>query len=384
MEQKSCQARNLTLNQSNWNKTRNKAIWLTATLFFILACNMGRSAPSSSPDLYATLQASTPDASGSPVAAATDQSGATPVFNAFTPIPTPTSNSNIGSKSPAIPSPSSGEVPAGHIVFTCQLFKVQSGNQICIMNADGTGFRRLTWQDNLQHFYPSLSPDGQNVLYAGFREENVYEIYNLNVTDGTEDRLTNRLGILTAPEFSPDRQKIVFTRNKPATNQFQLMVMDANGDNVENIPQIDGWDTTWSPDGKRILFASGRDGLTQLFTVNLTGRQLSRITNLPGIRGRSDWSPDGQFIVTYSGEPWQREVYIMNADGSNVRQLTPSGGNSQGPSFSPDGKWVTFTAYFDHPGDEHGCEIYIIRIDGTDLRRLTDNDYCDYQPRWGP
>jgi TolB protein len=252
------------------------------------------------------------------------------------------------------------------------------------MNPDGTGFRRLTWQDNQQHFYPSLSPDAEHVLYAGFREENVYEIYSLSIKDGTEDRLTNRMGILTSPEYSPDRQKIVFTRNKPATNQFQIMVMDANGDNPDNIPQIDGWDTTWSPDGKRILFASGRSGLTQLFTVNLSGRQLTQITNLPAIRGRSDWSPDGQFIVTYSGEAWHREIYIMNADGSNVRQLTPSGGNSQGPSFSPDGKWVVFTAYFDHPGDENGCEIYIIRTDGTDLRRLTNNDYCDYQPRWGP
>jgi Tol biopolymer transport system component len=74
----------------------------------------------------------------------------------------------------------------------------------------------------------------------------------------------------------------------------------------------------------------------------------------------------------------------MNADGSNSHQLTPSGGNSQGPSFSPDGQWVAFTAYFDKYGDDHGCEIYIIRIDGTDLRRLTNNDYCDYQPRWGP
>ncbi len=111
---------------------------------------------------------------------------------------------------------------------------------------------------------------------------------------------------------------------------------------------------------------------------------MTRLTNLPAIRGRSDWSPDGGYIVTYSGEAWNREVYIMDADGSNARQLTPSGGNSQGPSFSPDGQWVVFTAYFDHPGDDHGCEIYIIRIDGTDLRRLTNNDYCDYQPRWGP
>ena len=34
--------------------------------------------------------------------------------------------------------------------------------------------------------------------------------------------------------------------------------------------------------------------------------------------------------------------------------------------------------------DDHGCEIYVIRTDGTELRRLTNNEYCDYQPRWGP
>ncbi len=368
------------MKQSNWIISRNKLIWITAALFFLLGCGVLSSASSPTPDLFATLQASTPSGGSTPVAVT--EAGTTPIFNSITPVPSPTSNPGLSLT--AIPSPSSADQPTGHIVFTCQIFKVQSGNQICIMNADGTGFRRLTWQDNLQHFYPSLSPDGQNVLYAGFREANVYEIYNLNVKDGTEDRLTNRIGIATSPEFSPDGQKIVFTRNNPNNNQFQIMIMDRNGDNVGNIPQVLGWDTTWSPDGKKILFASDRDGLTQLFTINLQGKQLSRLTNLPAIRGRSDWSPDGQFIVTYSGEAWNREVYIMNADGSNVRQLTPSGGNSQGPSFSPDGKWVTFTAYFDHSGDENGCEIYIIRTDGTDLRRLTDNDYCDYQPRWGP
>jgi TolB protein len=42
------------------------------------------------------------------------------------------------------------------------------------------------------------------------------------------------------------------------------------------------------------------------------------------------------------------------------------------------------TAYFDHLQDINACEIYILRVDGTDLRRITNNDYCDYQPRWGP
>ena len=160
--------------------------------------------------------------------------------------------------------------------------------------------------------------------------------------------------------------------------------MDRNGQNAENIARTAvGWDPTWSPDGKYILFASDMDGPVQLYTIRVNGKELHQVSNLPAIRGRSDWSPDGKFIVTYSGEPWKREVYIMNADGTNARVLSPAGGNSQGPSFSPDGQWVAFTAYYDKLGDDNGCEIYIVRVDGTDLRRLTNNDYCDYQPRWG-
>jgi Tol biopolymer transport system component len=164
----------------------------------------------------------------------------------------------------------------------------------------------------------------------------------------------------------------------------EIWLMNRDGSNPRPIPNALGWDPTWSPDGSTILFASDSDGAVQLVTIRSDGSELKRISSLPAIRGRSDWSPDGQFIVTYSGEPWKRDVYIMNADGSNAHMLSPTGGNSQGPSFSPDGKWVAFTSYFDQYGEDNGCEIYIMRVDGSDVRRLTDNDYCDYQPRWGP
>ena len=252
------------------------------------------------------------------------------------------------------------------------------------MKADGSDFKRLTTENNIRHFYPSLAPDGQSVLYSAYLADNNYEIYRMDIGDGSVDRLTNLYGMDDAPEYSSDGQQLVFMHNPLPKDIYQLVLADRNGGNSGNISGINGWDPTWSPDGKQILFASDKNGTNQLYTINTDGSKLHKITNLPAIRGRSDWSPDGQYIVTYSGEPWHRELYIMNADGSNVRQLTPSGGNSQGPSFSPDGKWVAFTAYFDHYNDDNGCEIYIIRIDGTDLRRLTNNDYCDYQPRWGP
>lgn len=341
-------------------------------LILLLACNRPIAA-SPTPDLFATLQASTPSgAEADPLL--------TPGI--FPPTTNPSSGGSTGGSD--VPGPSTGDELTGHIVFTCQLFKVQAMDQICIMNADGSGMRRLTTDNNRRHFYPSLAPDGQSVLYASFREQNVYEIYSLNLSDGSVDQLTDRMGVLTAPEGSPDGQSVTFVRGDPSTGNMQIMIMDRNGEDAGNIPQIFGWDPTWSPDGNQILFASGAEGNVQLFVVNRNGGGLRQVSNLPAIRGRSDWSSDGQFIVTYSGPAWKREVFIMNADGSNARQLTPTGGNSQGPSFSPDGKWVAFTAYFDKYGDDHGCEIYIIRTDGTDLRRLTNNDYCDYQPRWGP
>ena len=370
--------------------SNNRTLWIAAGLILfcgflvfvvILISGLGRmTAPASEPtvDLFATLSASTP-------------------VSAFSPAPvTPTATSLFDFSEPAIepdpavigvtsiPTVSAQDGPTGHIVFTCQIYKYQAAEQICIMNADGTGYRRLTTEDDIRHFYPSLSPDGRRVLYSAFRQANVYEIYAYDLNDGSIDRLTNRIGVLTAPEYSPDGQFITFSRGTPNTGKHQIVTMERNGNNPKNFPNVEGWDPTWSPDGKQILFASDKNGSVQLFAIRADGKNLHQISNLPAIRGRSDWSPDGQSIVTYSGEAWHRELFIMNADGSDARQLTPTGGNSQGPSFSPDGEWVAFTAYFDKYNDIHGCEIYIIRTDGTDLRRLTNNDYCDYQPRWGP
>lgn len=345
-------------------------------LFLVAGCNMQNDS-STNVDLFATLQASTPLTGPTPNLLETPNP--TSIVVGVDPATiTPTSLPIDG-----VHAPSQADGLTGHIVFTCQIFKVQAQNQICIMNADGTGFRRLTTNDSKQHFYASLAPDGQSVVYSAFVETDNYDIYRLWLSDGNVERLTSTYGVETAPEISPDGSSLTYARYGATAGNFQIYLANSKGVNAGNIPRIVGWDPTWSPDGKRILFASDRNSTNQLYTVKLDGSDLQVITNLPALRGRSDWSADGNYIVTYSGEAWNRELYIMNSDGTNSHQLTPSGGNSQGPSFSPDGKWVAFTAYFDDYGDDHGCEIYIIRTNGTDLRRLTNNDYCDYQPRWG-
>ena len=294
------------------------------------------------------------------------RSGNTPTPQLFTEKLTPTPSALLGG-------------PKGKIVYVCQVFALQESDQICVINADGSEQRRLTKNDNARHFYPSFSPDGQSVLLSSNMDGN-FEIYELILATDQLVRLGGTVGI--APEVSPDNRYIAYTRSD-GQNTDTIWVMDRYGMNPHKIYQ-DGWDPTWSPDSSRILFATMDGGKAQLATINLDGSGFQQLTELPDLRGRSDWSDDGLHIITYSGKSWERELFIMNPDGSGLRQVGLAGGNSQGPSFSPDGEWIAFTAYFDHYRINNGCEIYIMRIDGSNLTRLTENDYCDWQPRWGP
>ncbi len=141
------------------------------------------------------------------------------------------------------------------------------------------------------------------------------------------------------------------------------------------------------PLGRQIIpgsfFALGRGDGKRLYTINMDGSGLSPVNNDFTTRGRSDWSSDGRLIAGYSGGSWSRQIDLMNSDGSALSALYTEG-NAQAPSFSPNSSWVAFTGYIDHMGNDDGCEIYILRLVDHQLRRLTNNNYCDWQPRWGP
>ena len=266
-----------------------------------------------------------------------------------------------------IPGLGDGFSSSGKIVFTCFINQI---DQICIMNADGSGRKQLTDFPSTA-FYASLSPDGQTIYFSS-RQSGTYEIYSVDINGNALKRLTNNIGTLYAPELSPDGQRIIFTSNGNG-----LWVMNADGSDPHAITFRDDIDPTWSPDGSMIAFASNRSGKRQLYTANANGKKVSQVTDLNNMGGRSTWSPDGTRLAFYRGPAGDHDIFIINIDGTGLERLT-NGGDNLGPSWSPDGNWIAFTSFRD--GNN---EIYIIHPDGTGLTRLTNNPNSDWQPRWG-
>jgi Tol biopolymer transport system component len=268
--------------------------------------------------------------------------------------------------------------PTGKIVYTCQI----AGDEICIINADASGWQRLTDLTS-GSFYASLAPDGKSVLYVN-SETGKTEIYELDLESNDTRQLTKLKSDVGSPEISPDNKFILFTRKVSGNSQVWIMNRDGSDPHeLYSSSGKDAHDATWSTDGSQILFALGRGENNKLYIMDFNGRDPRLVNDTVDTRGRSDWS-SGNLVVFDMGGPFKHDVHIMNTDGSNLHQVS-DGNNSQGASFSPDGQWITLTAYTNVANrDEASCEIYIMRLDGSDRRRLTSNNYCDYQPRWGP
>ncbi len=180
------------------------------------------------------------------------------------------------------------------------------------------------------------------------------DIFVVNVDDllaGVEHptNITNSQDMIDDdPDWSPDGQKIVFTRhpvadNRQFSNQAELYLMNPDGTGLQRLTYNSEEERApaWSPDGSRIVYSCRVGGGTNPFRIcvmNPDGSDIQQLTNEPDSVSdlTATWSPNGQQIlyhrrgaVTPAYPTPGQQLFMMNADGSDEAQLTfPPGVNN--------------------------------------------------------
>jgi uncharacterized protein YjbI with pentapeptide repeats len=201
--------------------------------------------------------------------------------------------------------------------------------KIYVMSPDGSGLRRLTSVDYVDHYSPVWSPDGTRIAFISWHPEGSSEIHVMNADGTGVEQLTNGGGSVS---WSPDGTRIAFIRVVEGASQIH--VMNADGTGIEQLTDGDSSyrqrrlaaSTSWSPDGTRIAFIRVVEGVSQIHVINADGTGIEQLTDDNGSFSNPAWSPDGtQIAAAWDREGHDLALVRMNADGSGLGLLKPTG-----------------------------------------------------------
>jgi Tol biopolymer transport system component len=210
-------------------------------------------------------------------------------------------------------------------------------------------FRQLTGLSGVEQF-PSLSPDGKWVVYAGEAEGN-QDIYLQSVGGQLPINLTaDSPADDDEPAFSPDGERIVFRSSRDGGGLF---VMGRTGEAARRVTR-QGFNPAWSPDGARIAYSMEN---VQLTPLNHEGRSELWIADvesgaerlLEGADGvQPTWSPSGRRIAYVSRQSGtgrrQMDIWTIAVEGGSPSALTEDAAADWSPCWSPDGRNVYYAS----------------------------------------
>lgn len=173
---------------------------------------------------------------------------------------------------------------------------------------------------------------------------------------------------------------IAYCRYDSATDNYDIYTINADGSNNTRVTNHAAMDTypSLSSDGRRIAFASRRDGKFTIYSMNIDGTDLTRLTSTAYHSYQPVWSPDGTTIAFLSERDGGNDIYCMNADGTNIVRLTNASAN-YAPAFNADGTKIVYATYASGSSD-----IYSMNIDGSGKVNLTNNSADDAWPACSP
>ena len=206
---------------------------------------------------------------------------------------------------------------------------------IYVADAKGENVKRVPAKGlSSQVLYPSWMPDGRSVVVVDAAAPGGNTLYRIDLESGNSSALTNPAQMLVGmPSVSPNGKVVAFAGQVNEGQKYdqtknQIWLMPIGGGKPKSVSAGQGRQPDWSPDGRWLAFASGRD------------------------------DPAGSHAV-----------FVVDRAGRNLTQLTEHSVNAQHPVWSPDGKWLVFSAQVDEQADEKAPVFGLARISVPKLPR---------------
>ncbi len=282
--------------------------------------------------------------------------------------------------------------------------------------------RQLTFGGNNAEAY--FSRDGRSLIFQ--RQDSVGkgcdQQYVMRTDGSGMRRVSNGLGRTTCGYFIDGDRRIIYSStfgHDPACptppdrslgyvwplGHFELYTAKPDGSDIRQVTRNGAYnaEATASPDGKRVIFTSTRDGDVELYVMDIDGTGARRLTNRVGYDGGAFFSPDGtkivwraQYPVTSADtadyrrllgqrlvRPAKLELWVANADGSNPQRITNLGGANFAPFFHPDGKRIIFASNSQDPRGRD-FDLFLVNVDGSGVDRVTASADFDGFPMFSP
>lgn len=221
-------------------------------------------------------------------------------------------------------------------------------------------------------------PNGKHILYA-----------------------STHLGGENCPPEPPPSKRYLW----PIYPDFDIFIADEKGKMVKQLTNTAGYDAeaTVSPDGKKIVFTSTRNGDLDLYVCDIDGSNVKQVTFELGYDGGAFFSPDSKKLVFRASRPkteeevadytnllkqglvapTNMELYTCNIDGSDLKQITQLGKANWAPFYHPSGKKIIFSSNH-HSPKGYDFQLYMINEDGSGLERITNQSLFNAFPMFSP